>query len=165
MRGGRTVELREATPDDAAAIAQLFFETVRRINSRDYDARQIYAWAGSAPEVERWSRRIAHVRTIVAILDGEIAGFAGFEPDGHLDTLFVHHVHQGVGIASCLLDRIEEEATALDLDLLYTEASITARPFFERKGFRVITPQRVELRGSTFANFRMEKMLERGSTS
>ncbi|MBY5766076.1 hypothetical protein HFO06_23700 [Rhizobium leguminosarum] len=40
----------------------------------------------------------------------------------------------------------------------WAEASQTARPFFERKGFRVITKQIVEKRGQTLENFLMEKL-------
>ncbi len=42
---------------------------------------------------------------------------------------------------------------------LHTEASITARPFFERCGFLLVAEQTVALRGQQFVNFRMEKPL------
>ena len=42
---------------------------------------------------------------------------------------------------------------------LFTEASITARPFFEAQGFSVIASQRVEKRGQMLTNFRMQKLL------
>ena len=69
----------------------------------------------------------------MAALDGAIVGFAELEGDGHLDTLYVHHEHQGRGIASALLDRIEAEARRLGMARLYTEASITAQPFFRAR--------------------------------
>ncbi|HEY4921438.1 MAG TPA: hypothetical protein VII40_15150 [Xanthobacteraceae bacterium] len=39
------------------------------------------------------------------------------------------------------------------------EASITARPFFEHRGFRVIAPQRVMRWAQEFLNYRMDKAL------
>ncbi len=45
------------------------------------------------------------------------------------------------------------------LPRIFTKASITARPFFEPSGFRVITAQRVEIPGQTLRNFLMEKRL------
>nr|WP_246620873.1 hypothetical protein [Rhizobium laguerreae] len=42
----------------------------------------------------------------------------------------------------------------------WAEASQTARPFFERKGFRVITKQIVEKRGQGLENFLMEKLYQ-----
>jgi putative acetyltransferase len=40
---------------------------------------------------------------------------------------------------------------------LTVDASITAKPCFERHGFRVVEEQQVAVRGETFINYRMEK--------
>lgn len=42
---------------------------------------------------------------------------------------------------------------------LFTEASITARPFFTKCGFVLLASQRVEKHGQVLTNFRMEKRL------
>ena len=42
---------------------------------------------------------------------------------------------------------------------VFTEASVTARPFFERRGFRVVRERRVARRGVQLTNFAMEKPL------
>jgi putative acetyltransferase len=156
------VEVRAAEAGDAADIAGLFYHTVLNVNVRDYSRAQVEAWAGAAPDPEMWEERIAageSVRqTFVAVMDGQVLGFAEFEGEGHIDTLYVHHEYQGCGIASRLLDWIEAEAQRLGLVRLYTEASITARPFFEKRGFSVLTPQLVEQGGYTFRNFVMEKI-------
>ena len=54
--------------------------------------------------------------------------------------------------------RVEEAAAELKLGRLHTEASITAKPFFEKKGFRVISAQTVHVRGQDLVNYRMEKL-------
>ncbi|HJQ28405.1 MAG TPA: GNAT family N-acetyltransferase [Rubrobacter sp.] len=155
------VEIRDATFSDAKAIADIFYHTVLNVNVRDYSRTQVEAWAGAAPDPEKWQRRIAAVQssrqTFVAVHGGQVLGFAEFEGDGHIDTLYVHHDFQDCGIATRLLEKIEAEAQRRCLARLYTEASITARPFFERRGFSVVTPQSVEVRGQTFRNYRMEK--------
>jgi len=48
---------------------------------------------------------------------------------------------------------------------LFTEASITARPFFEAQGFAVLAPQVVRCRGVEFVNYRMERVLAEPSTA
>ncbi|HEX6710650.1 MAG TPA: GNAT family N-acetyltransferase [Rubrobacter sp.] len=155
------VEIRDATTRDVAAIADIFYHTVLKVNVRDYSRAQVEAWAGPAPDPGWWEKRIAAgeriKRTLVAVQGERVLGFAEFEGDGHIDTLYVHHEFQGRGIASRLLDRIEAEAHRLGLTRLYTEASITARPFFRKRGFSVLIPQRVEVRGQTFRNYQMEK--------
>jgi putative acetyltransferase len=155
------IEIRDATADDASSVADLFYNTVLNVNVGDYSVAQVGAWAGPAPETEMWEQRIAADgstrRMFVATQDGQVVGFAELERDGHLDTLYVHHEYQGCGIASALLDRIEAEACRLGLSRLYTEASITAEPFFRARGFSMVRPQVVEVRGHTFRNFVMEK--------
>ena len=155
------VEIRDATTSDAAAIAYLFYHTVLNVNVRDYSRAQVEAWAGPAPDPGWWEKRIVAgeriKRTFVAEQRERVLGFAEFEGDGHIDTLYVHHDFQGCGIASRLLDRIEAEAQRLGITRLFAEASITAEPFFRKRGFSVVTPQRVEVRGQTFLNYRMEK--------
>ena len=42
---------------------------------------------------------------------------------------------------------------------IFTEASVTARPFFERRGFRVVSERRVWRQGVELTNFAMEKSL------
>ena len=152
--------VREATAGDAPAVAALFYHTILNVNVGDYSVSQVEAWAGPAPDPDLWEGRISGEggrSMYVATIDGEIVGFAELEGDGHLDTLYVHHKHQGRGIASALLDRIEAEARQRGLDRLYTEASITAEPFFRARGFSLVNPQLVQVRGHTFRNFVMEK--------
>ena len=54
-------------------------------------------------------------------------------------------------MASALCDTLPAART--------THASITARPFFEARGYRVVRPQQVERRGQVLTNFVMEKEL------
>ena len=58
-----------------------------------------------------------------------------------------------------MLARLEESAAGQGCRRIYTEASITARPFFERWGYQVVKPQEKPLRGQVFINFVMEKIL------
>ena len=156
------VEIRDAEVGDAPAIAELFYSTILNVNVGDYTVAQVEAWAGPAPDPEMWERRIISGDndakwTFVALEGGRVVGFAELEADGHLDTLYVHHEFQGRGIASRLLDRIEAEALRAGVGRLYTEASITAEPFFRARGFSMVNPQLVEFRGHTFRNFVMDK--------
>lgn len=144
---------------DNSVLARLFAETVRTINAPDYSAGQVEAWAGNPPDVERWRGQLAGRVVFVAEHDSEIVGFATFEPNGHVDHLYVHHRFERQGIASALLRRIEAEAVSRGINRVFTEASITARRFFEHAGFRLIAPQTAAIKGTAFLNYRMEKFL------
>ena len=88
----------------------------------------------------------------MAIEDGKITGFADIDENGYLDHLFVHKDYQGKGIASALCSRIEESFKRIE-----THASITARPFFEKRGYVVVKAQDVEIRREVLRNYVMEK--------
>ena len=153
------VSIRPYTLADLDLLIALFNGAVRRVASRDYTPAQIAAWAPDTPDRAAWAARLGGRPTLVAEMDGVIAGFSDLEPDGHIDMLFVDADHQGRGVAGALLDRIETMAREQGLERLFTEASITARPVFEHRGFHVEAAQDVPLRGQTFRNYRMTKAL------
>jgi putative acetyltransferase len=147
--------IRRYEAADLDAVMSVFLRSVREVASRNYDAGQIAAWA----QVDRdaWSRRRLDQPTWVALIDNVIAGFSDLESNGHIDMLFVDPASQRRGVASALLDTVENAARVQRLAVLNTNASITARPFFEKHGFQVVRSQDVALRGHRLTNFRMEK--------
>lgn len=64
-----------------------------------------------------------------------------------------------MGVAGSLVSRLEEEAMKFNLPEIDTEASITAKPFFERQGYIVVKEQTVEIRGVKLTNYKMIKRL------
>ena len=97
----------------------------------------------------------------VAEKDDEAVGFAELERDGHLVMFYLRKDAVGRGVGSRLYLAVEQVARKRRLGLIFTEASITARPFFERQGFRVVGEQTVARRGARLTNFAMEKSLQR----
>ena len=155
----QTTQIRDYQAPDAPKIARLFYETVRSVNRADYSEEQVRAWAPGLPDREEWHARMAGRRTLVAEEGGEVVGFAELEEDGHLDTLYLRKDAVGRGVGRRLHEAIEREARALGLGKIFTEASITARPFFERRGFRVVRERTVTVRGVPMTNFAMKKDL------
>lgn len=155
----QTVRLRAYKPDDAPALLALFRDTIRRVNSQDYTPPQIAAWASDDIDTLVWFGRFAGRFVPVAEEAGRPIGFAELEPSGHIDRVYVSADHQRRGIGRQLLSALVSEARRVGLARLYTEASITSRPFFEALGFTVLNPQVVECRGAEFVNYRMERML------
>lgn len=155
------LHLRPYTATDAQSCWRLFLDTVRRINSRDYTPEQIAAWAKADIDPEPWFRRfdgkIAYV--VEGDEDAKILGFADLTCDGYLDRLFVSADHQRQGIATMLMDAIEQAASESKLPRIHTQASITAKPFFLSRGFVVVAEQTVECRGVQMKNFVMEHLV------
>ena len=109
------------------------------------------------PDTDEWHARMAGRRTLVAEEDGEVVGFAELEDDGGLDMLYLREDAVGRGVGRRLYEAVEREARALGLSRLFAEVSITARPFFERRGFAVTREQVVYRSGVALTNFVMEK--------
>ena len=147
--------LRAYRSADCPALAELFYQTVHQVNIRDYTQEQVDAWATGQVDLERWDRELREHRTVVAWEDGLIVGFGDMDKTGYLDRLFVHKDFQGRGIATAICDALEGESAA---SRLWVQASLTARPFFEGRGYRVVKAQQVERRGVLLPNFVMEKL-------
>jgi len=149
--------IRRYRSADLDAVIEIYQRAIREVASKDYSPAQVEAWA----QVDRdgfATRRLSRP-TWVAVLGEERLGFTDLEPDGHLDMMFVHPAHQGIGVATLLCATVEAAATEQGIGRLFAEASLTARPFFERRGFSVIAAQQVEKRGQVLRNFRMEKSI------
>ncbi len=151
------LSIRPYRRSDLDAVIAIFQGAVREVASKDYSPARIAAWS----EVDRavWDDWRLTRPTWLAEIGTVAVGFTDLEPDGHLDMMFVHPDFQGIGVATALLGRVEAAARNLSLARIFAEASITARPFFERRGFRVIATQSVECRGRDLTNYRVEKEL------
>ncbi|NMG09559.1 GNAT family N-acetyltransferase [Brasilonema sp. UFV-L1] len=153
------MEIRLFRTQDTEQIAQLFHETVREINIRDYSNNQVKAWAPDDIYFRNWSEVCLKRFTYVADDKGIIVGFGELESNGHIDCFYCHKNYQRRGVGSQIYQAIEAKALELGLDCLFTEASITAKPFFQNMGFSVVKEQQVTRRGETFTNYAMEKFL------
>jgi putative acetyltransferase len=159
-----TILIRPYKASDVSSLVSLFRASVRGIAARDYDPSQIRAWAPDTIDKEKFGHRRESKATWVAEVEDRIGGFSDLASDGHVDSLYVHPDFQRRGVARALLQYVEQEARAIYVRRLYTEASITARPAFEAVGFRVIVPQTITMRGEAMTVYRMEKQLDAGPT-
>ena len=148
------MELREYCPLDCQELARLFYETVHTANAVDYTPQQLDAWADGHTDLAAWNRSFLSHYTLVAQQEDQIIGFGDICRDGYLDRLYVHKAYQHQGIASAICDELEHYA---DQNVVETHASITARPFFESRGYMVIQEQGVVRKGVLLKNYRMEK--------
>jgi len=154
------IRLRPYERTDAGGLLALFRETVRVVNSRDYTPEQIAAWSSDEIDSVAWADRFDGRFADVAESEGRPVGFADMTRGGYLDRLFVAASHQRQGVATLLIGRMIEHAREAGLPAIETDASITAKPFFERLGFRVRRQQSVECRGETLTNFRMKRIID-----
>lgn len=152
--------LRPYLPSDCAALAALFYETVHTVNAGDYSKEQLDAWADGQVDLEAWNKSFLVHHTYVAVqksggaAGGRIIGFGDMDDTGYLDRLYVHKDYLRQGVATAICDRLEGEIKRRPF---VTHASITARPFFERRGYVMVEEQRVLRKGVCLSNYIMQK--------
>ncbi len=146
--------IREYQSSDCKELTELFYNTVHKVNAKDYTKEQLDAWATDQRDLEKWNRSLQKHHSVVMINNETIVGFGDIDQTGYLDRLFVHADYQRKGIATAICDELEK---AVDVDKLTTQASITAKPFFENRGYIVIREQQTIRNGISLTNYLMEK--------
>lgn len=160
MLSNSQIIVRPYQDADASFLAKIYFNTIHKINCNDYTQDQLEAWAPiSSLDPSKWIVKWSNVPPIVAVLSDRIVGFAELEANGHIDCFYCHHDYQRKGVGTALMQAIEEHARANNMARLFAEVSITARPFFVARGFKVVTEQSVVVRGVALINFVMEKRI------
>lgn len=160
------MKLRAYKPSDAVLLTELFYNTVHTVNKKDYTKEQLDVWADGRPDIEKWNASLLSHRTFVAVEDDPengqetIVGFGDIDETGYLDRLYVHKDYQGRGIGAALCGALEA-CVSESVFCIRVHASITARPFFEKRGYQAVREQQVERGGILLTNFQMEKPLIR----
>ena len=161
----KNIEIRIANDSDVEAITKLFYDTIQNVNCRDYPQEEIDDWSSWYADIDKWKERISQQYFIVALLNHLIVGFGSLATDGYLDLMFVHKDYQKIGIAKQLLRVIEEKAILQNNKQIYSDVSITARPFFESKGYIIEKKQLKKSREKKLVNYKMRKDLSNSVTN
>ena len=141
---------------DHGAIARIFTRAVHEIACEAYTPEQCLAWSERKPNEEHWRKRCELKRPFVAVTDGEISGFLELDPDGHIDCAYVNPDFKRRGIMLGLVHHAVETAFAFKLQRVFVDASICAKPLFEKAGFKVIRENIVTIGGIELLNYKME---------
>jgi putative acetyltransferase len=152
-----SIKIRQPVEGDVSQITQLFFDTIQNINIKDYSKEEVDDWSSWNTDTDKWLERIQEQYFVLAEINNQIVGFSSLAEDGYLDFMFVHKDFQGQGIASALLSDIEHQASEQNNEFIYSDVSITAKGFFEKKGFIVKRQQLKKSKKKELVNFRMIK--------
>jgi putative acetyltransferase len=151
--------LRPYLAEDAALLAQIFRASIEELAAEDYDSAQLDAWISTADDEAAFAARLAGALTLVATIEGEVAGFASLAGADKIDMLYVSPEHARLGVASLLMDALEKLATARGAKLLTTDASDTARDFFAGRGYVPTSRNTIILGDEWIGNTTMTKSL------
>lgn len=148
--------IREYKSSYCKEVSELFYNTVHVINAKDYTREQLDVWATNEIDLEKFNKSLIEHYSLVAFENKIIIGFGDIDETGYLDRLFVHKDYQNRGVATAIFNRLEEKILK---GKIITHSSITAKPFFEKRGYRIIREQQVERKGLFLINYIMEKII------
>ena len=158
------VALRPYLPADAKRCAEIFRSSIEELAAEDYNEEQREAWASRADDEQAFGARLAGALTLLAMIDGAIAGFASLKGADQIDMLFVDPELARQGAGRTLVEALTKLAQARGAKRLTVDASDTARPLFERQGFTAERRNLVRVGDEWLANTTMAKTLGADST-
>ncbi len=129
------IVIRRATAADAEAVHEIVLLALRETNARDYPSsvidRLVLTLPGKvASNLETWC-------AFVAIVHGKIVGTGSLNGQT-VSSVYVHPGYQRRGIASKPMDAVESAANAQSRGTLSVQSSVTAKPFYAKRGFRIV---------------------------
>jgi putative acetyltransferase len=144
---------------DEAGLFKVFYSSIHRIASRDYSPEQIEAWAPADLDRETWTDRMREIDPFVVEADGLLIAYADLQKNGYIDHFFVSGDRPRQGAGGLLMEMIHEQARARGINMLTSDVSRTAQPFFEHFGFEIVERRMPKIRGIEVPNALMRKTL------
>jgi GNAT superfamily N-acetyltransferase len=124
--------IRRATAADAEAVHRIVLLALRETNAPDYPPSVIDRLALTLPDKVASNLETWHA--FVAVINGQVVG-TGSLNGPTVTSVYVHPEYQRRGIATKLMDAVENVASAELQGTLGVQSSVTAKPFYAKRGF------------------------------
>lgn len=129
---------RIATPQDAEAAVRVLRRSITELCVPDHrnDPATIQQWLENKT-VENFRAWLASKNNfcVVTELDGHVNGVGMINRSGEIQLCYLAPESQGRGVGSAILAALENEARAWGLKKLRLESTVSARAFYERRGY------------------------------
>jgi N-acetylglutamate synthase-like GNAT family acetyltransferase len=134
----RDIQIRQAAPEDAAAVCHVLRRSITEgcVQDHRHDPATLKAWLGNkTPEtVSGWFASPTNF-SLVAERAGVLVGVALLTQAGKLALCYVLPEAQGQGVGRRLLEGIEAQARAWNIGKIRLHSTLTASAFFARRGY------------------------------
>lgn len=129
------ITIRKYQPSDVEEIVTLFNNTVRAINQKDYTSQQINYLVKQNADHDIWNKKLSSNYTLVACKENKIISFGSISNSEDLQYLYVEKNWINYGVGKMLLQEIIQYLADTQQKAMTVDASLTAKPFFEKMGF------------------------------
>jgi len=152
--------LRPYLASDLPLLHEIRLAAIDELTVEDYDETQREAWLSRCADEEALRQTLEGGLTLIALLESSPVGFISLKNGQWIDQLYVHPAIARRGVASALLDAIEKLSAARKTAGLLVDASDTAKPFFDARGFSALHRNTIEVDGVWLGNTHMSKTLQ-----
>ncbi len=150
--------IRLAKDEDFAAIARLHRQTIRNVNSKDYDKDIVDIWSSNT-NAQKFRDSAHKCKRWVATENSKVVGFCDHGKQCELWGLYIHKDYIGKGIGSRLLKKAEESMKKGGCKKISIKSTLTAREFYEKHGYKVVKKDSHQIENRKIPIFIMEKPL------
>jgi len=137
------LHIRRAIYEDAANIISAHRRSIREVCAADYRPEQIAAWSGRPFQTERWCQTMdKDMVWVVSDTERDIYGFGHLQftdkPSAEIAGLYFVPEIIGKGFGRQLIQIMLDECQKRNIQNISLSATITAKSFYERAGFRQV---------------------------
>lgn len=139
-----SMKIREALPEDAAAICNMLCESVTKLCDTDHknDSEILDKWLGNkTPETLTSWINDPDGTMIVAVENDKVLAVAGILHSGEITLNYVHSTARFRGISKSLIKELEKKAVAIGMKKLSLNSTSTARQFYLSLGYKEANPE------------------------
>lgn len=151
--------LRPYLAADLPLLLEIRLSAIEELTGEDYDEAQRRAWADLADDQAGLGEILKKGLSLVALIGGAPVGFIVLADGGVIDQLYVHPAVARAGVASALVDAIEKLAAGRKIESLAVDASDTAKPLFDKRGYVAVSRNTIQVEDVWLGNTRMKKNL------
>nr|WP_233180954.1 GNAT family N-acetyltransferase [Lactococcus lactis] len=123
--------IRNYESKDLDEVINLFKNTIFEINISDYTLEQVKAWVDV--DTELFDDNLGKTYARVISNHEQLVGFGNIDDKGYIDLFYVSVDYQRQGVGQKLLNDLEKSSNYTSF---MVNSSITAKPFFEKMGYK-----------------------------
>ena len=151
------IKIRRFRVTDAIELARMHRETIRAVNRKDYNKKQIKVWAKAS--AKRWRENSKNSIILIALDKNKLIGFIQLK-DSEVKALYVHKNYIGRNVGKNLFGSLEDIAYKNGIKKLKCMSTVTAKNFYNKRGFKTIRKTKFQIRNQKLPVYEMVKILK-----